>query len=205
MFDDFQYREPDPNKKPAASVWNERYSKDDYLFGKEPTLVVKNYFETLRKGKALDVAMGEGRNAVFLAEHGFLMEGLDCSSAAVEKAKKLAADKKVSLEAKAQNLDFFLMPLMKYDTIVMTYFKPQKRFFSEIRRGLVLGGTVALEAHLVEHFKKHGATNPMIDFEECYHPNELLHQLKDFNVLYYKEIPDGTSHTVQAIAQKAKV
>lgn len=205
MFDDFQYREPDPNKKPAASVWNERYSKESYLFGKEPVLVLKNYVGCLRKGKALDVAMGEGRNAVFLAQNGFQTEGLDCSSAAVEKAKRLATEKKVSLEAKSQNLDFFLMPLMKYDTIVMTYFKPLKRFFSEIRRGLVLGGTVALEAHLVEHYKKHGSTNPMIDFEECYHPNELLHQLKDFTVLYYKEIPDGTSYTVQAIAQKSKV
>jgi tellurite methyltransferase len=158
----------------------------------------------LRKGKALDVAMGEGRNAVFLAQNGFQMEGLDVSSAAIEKAKKLAAEKNAALEAKTQNLDFFLMPLMKYDTIVMTYFRPVKRFFSELRRGLVLGGTVAIEAHLVEHYKKHGSTNPMIDYEDCYHPNELLHQLKDFNILFYKEIPDGTSHTVQAIALKSK-
>ncbi len=205
MFDDFQYREPDPNKKPAATVWNDRYAREGYLFGKEPVLVLKNCASALRKGRGLDVAMGEGRNTVFLAQNGFSMEGLDCSSAAVEKARKLASEMNVTVDVKSQNLDFFLMPLMKYDTIVMTYFKPLKRFFSEIRRGLVLGGTVALEAHLVEHYKKHGSANAMIDFEECYHPNELLHQLKDFNVLYYNEIPDGTSYTVQAIAQKAKV
>jgi tellurite methyltransferase len=204
MFDEVKYPEPDPNKKPAASVWNERYGKEGYLFGKEPALLLKNHVGALRKGKALDVAMGEGRNAVFLAQNGFQMEGLDVSSAAIEKAKKLAAEKNAALEAKTQNLDFFLMPLMKYDTIVMTYFRPVKRFFSELRRGLVLGGTVAIEAHLVEHYKKHGSTNPMIDYEDCYHPNELLHQLKDFNILFYKEIPDGTSHTVQAIALKSK-
>lgn len=205
MFDDVKYPEPDPNKKPAASVWNDRYSKDTFLFGKEPVLVLKNYVEVLRKGKAFDVAMGEGRNSVFLAQKGFQVEGLDCSSAAVEKAKKLAAEKGVTIDAKAQNLDFFLMPLMKYDTIVMSYFRPLKRFFSEIRRGLVLGGTVAIEANLVEQYKKHGATNPYIDYEECYHPNELLQQLREFNILFYKEIPDGPSFTVQAIAQKSKV
>jgi tellurite methyltransferase len=204
MFDDFTYREPDPNKKPAASVWNERYAKDGFIYGKEPALVLKNHVGVLRKGKALDVAMGEGRNAVFLAQNGFQVEGVDCSSAAIEKVKRLATEKNVTVEAKAQNLDFFLMPLMKYDTIVMTYFRPVKRFFSELRRGVVMGGTVAIEAYLVEHFKKHGSTNPMIDFEDCFHPNELLHALKDFSILYYKEIPDGTAHTVQAIALKNK-
>ncbi len=204
MFDDFKYPEPDPNKKPAASVWNERYAKESFLFGKEPVLVLRNNLEVLKKGKALDVAMGEGRNAVYLAQQGFQVDGVDCSSAAVEKAKKLAAEKKVSLEAKAQNLDFFLMPLMKYDTIVMSYFRPVKRFFSELRRGLVLGGTVAIEGFLVEHYKKHGQNNPMIDYEDCFHPNEVLHALKDFSILYYKEIPDGQSYTVQAIAMKNK-
>lgn len=204
MFDDLKYPEPDPNKKPAASVWNERYAKDGYLFGKEPCLLLKNHLSALRKGKALDVAMGEGRNAVYLAQNGFQVEGIDCSSAAIEKAKKLFAEKGAAGEVKSQNLDFFLMPLMKYDSIVMSYFRPVKRFFSELRRGLVMGGTVAIEAHLVEQYRKHGTNNPYLDLEDCFHPNELLQQLREFQILYYKEIPDGTSYTVQAIGLKNK-
>jgi tellurite methyltransferase len=200
MFDEFKYAEPDPNKKPASEVWNTRYAGDKYLYGKEPVIALKNYLSQLRKGNALDVAMGEGRNAVYLAQNGFQVQGMDCSSVAIEKAGKLAAEKNVSLEAKTQNLDFFLMPLMKFDTILMTYFRPNTRFFSEIRRGLVHGGTLLMEAYTTEQAK--AAPNPLLDFEECYKPNEILSHLKDFHILLYKEIPDGASHTVQLIARK---
>lgn len=200
MFDDFKYAEPDPNKKPSAEVWNARYAGDKYLYGKEPVLSLRNHVSVLRKGRALDVAMGEGRNSVFLAQNGFQVEGVDCSSVAIEKAKKLAAEKGVEIDAKGQNLDFFLMPLMKFDSILMTYYRPNSRFFSEIRRGLVHGGTFLLEAYTVEQAKT--APNQNLDFEECYKPNEILTHLKDFHLLFYKEIPDGSAHTVQLIARK---
>ncbi len=202
MLDDFKYPEPDPNKKTAVQIWEERYAGEGYLFGKEPIAFLKHYAGVLKTGRTIDIAMGEGRNAVFLASQGFQVEGVDCSAKAIEKAKRLATEKGGTVEAKVQNLDFFLMPLMKYQTILMTYFRPQARFFSEIRRGLVQGGTFLLEAYTVEHFKKQNPPNPLIDFEECYKPNEILGYLKDFHILYYREMPEGSSHTVQLIAQK---
>ena len=204
MLDDIKYPEPDPNKKPAAQVWDERYSSSNYLFGKEPVLALKTHWESLKKGKALDIGMGEGRNAVFLARQGFEVERVDCSKKAIEKANALASERAVGLTAKIQNLDFFLMPLMKYDTILMTYFRPQARFFSEIRRGLVAGGTCLLEAYTTEHLKNQSPPNPNIDFEECYRPNEILSHLKEFHLLYYNELAQGNAHLVQVIAQKRK-
>jgi SAM-dependent methyltransferase len=203
MLDDFKYREPDPNKKPPAEVWNQRYAGESYLFGKEPVLALKSHVGQLRRGKAIEIAMGEGRNSVFLAQQGFEVEGIDCASVAIEKAKKLAAEKKVTGDFKVQNLDFFLMPLMKYDSIVMTYYRPLPRFFSEIRRGLVLGGTFLLEAYTVEQMRQ-SPPNPILDFEECYKPNEILSHLKEFQILYYSELPEGQSHTVQVIARKVQ-
>ena len=200
MFDEIKYPEPDPNRRPVADIWNERYASDQFLFGREPSLCVRNNFEFLRKGKCIDIAMGEGRNAVFLAQKGFNIEGVDASQRAIQKAKILAAEKAVTVEAKVQNLDFFLMPLMRYDTIVMTYYKPVARFFSEIRRGLVHGGTFLLEANTVDQVRH--APNPLVELGDCYKPNEALHLLRDFQILYYREIPDGTSYTVQAIALK---
>jgi tellurite methyltransferase len=203
--DDLKYPEPDPNKKTPQTIWEGRYAGQSYLFGREPIPFLKHYVKSLKMGKALDVGMGEGRNAVFLAQQGFAVEGLDCSTKAVEKAKALAEEKKVKVEAKVQNLDFFLMPLMKYDTILMNYFRPLPRFFSEIRRGLVLGGTFLLEAYTTEHLRKTNPPNPNIDFEECYKPNEVISHLREFHILYYKEMEEGGMHIVQAIAQKAKV
>ena len=201
MFDP-RYPERDPNKKPAKEVWDNHYAGEGYLFGKEPCGFIKAYVGSLKKGKTLDVAMGEGRNAVYLASQGFQVEGLDCSPKAVEKAKKLATEKGTQIEAKAQNLDFFLMPLLKYDTLVMTYYRPVARFFSEIRRGLVQGGTFALEAYTVDHFKRQKTENPLIAFEDCYRPNEVLRSLKDLRIIYYKELQEGDSHLVQCIALK---
>lgn len=203
MLDDVKYPEPDPNKKPAQEIWNERYKGESYLFGKEPVSVLKSFVSSLKKNKALDIGVGEGRNAVFLAEQGFEVEGIDCSGRGIEKAKKLAEEKKISISLKTQNLDFFLMPLMRYDTILMTYFRPQARFFNEIRRGLVAGGTFVLEAYTVEELRG-GSKNPNIDFEDCYKPNEVISHLKEFHILYYKEMPEGPHHIVQAIAQKRK-
>ena len=58
MFDE-KYPEVDPNKRQANEVWNERYGVSGYLYGKEPVLALKSYFSALRKGKTLDIAMGE--------------------------------------------------------------------------------------------------------------------------------------------------
>ncbi len=203
--DDLKYPEHDPNKRSPAETWKERYAAagDKYLFGKEPALCLKNHVADLKKGRAIDIAMGEGRNAVFLAQNGFQVEGVDAAASAVEKAKKLAEEKGVALEAKAQNLDFFLMPLMKYETILMTYYRPNPRFFNEVRRGLVAGGTFLLEAYLVDHIRHQTVPNPNLDFEDCYKPNEVLrHLTKDFTVVYYDELPQGGAYTVQCIARK---
>jgi hypothetical protein len=132
------------------------------------------------------------------------VEGVDCSPKAIEKSKKLAEEKGVKIEAKVQNLDFFLMPLMRYNSVIMTYFRPQARFFNEIRRGLVLGGTMLLEAYTVEHLRQHGNNNPLIEIEDCYKPNEVLSYLKDLHVLYYKEMREGDAYLVQVLAQKTR-
>lgn len=202
MFDDVKYPEVDPNKKTAVQIWETRYANDSYLFGKEPTPALRHYVDLLKKGKVIDIAMGEGRNSVFLAGQGFQVEGVDCSAKAIAKAKGLALEKNVTIDAKTQNLDFFLMPLMKYDTILMTYFRPLPRFFSEIRRGLVAGGTAFIEAYTTDQIRLQSAPNPNLDFEECYKPNEVLGHLKEFHILLYREVPEGGMHLVQAIVRK---
>lgn len=167
-------------------------------------LALKNLLPYLKKGKAIDIGMGEGRNSIYMAQNGFEVDGIDASPVAVEKARKWAQEKNLKVEAKIQNLDFFLMPLMKFDSVVMGYFRPQARFFSEVRRGLVPGGTFLLEAYTTEHIRNQKAPNPYIDFEDCYKPNELLGYLKDFQILFYREIPDGDAHLVQVLARKNK-
>src|SRR6516165_10365985 len=78
--------------------WQARFAGPDYTFGKKP-----NYFLTsCRKllpprGRALAVADGEGRNGVWLAEEGLDVVSLDFSSAAQNKARALAAERRVKV------------------------------------------------------------------------------------------------------------
>ncbi|MFQ5965775.1 MAG: hypothetical protein ACE5KZ_15995 [Candidatus Scalinduaceae bacterium] len=63
--------------------WNKRYDTEEYMYGKEPIKLLKENINLLTKGKALVLAMGEERNAVFLAKNGFDVEGCDISEIAI--------------------------------------------------------------------------------------------------------------------------
>lgn len=80
------------------SFWDSRYaSEPGYVFGTEPNDFLRSVVDRLRPGgRVLCVAEGEGRNAVFLAEHGFHVTALDQSAAGLAKARQLASDRGVS-------------------------------------------------------------------------------------------------------------
>ena len=65
--------------------WDKKYETEAYIFGKEPVGFLREHIDLLPRGKALDIAMGEGRNAVFLAKNGFNVDGCDISEIAVKR------------------------------------------------------------------------------------------------------------------------
>ena len=78
--------------------WDAKYAGDIYITGKEPCEWLKSHSELLTgKGKALDIAGGEGRNGVFVATLGYEVVSLDISDVALAKAKKLAKEKNVKI------------------------------------------------------------------------------------------------------------
>jgi SAM-dependent methyltransferase len=74
----------------TVEEWDERYDRPGYRAGTEPALFLRQVLPLLPRGCALDLAMGEGRNAVFLAQHGWHVTGIDWSGTALEKAAALA-------------------------------------------------------------------------------------------------------------------
>jgi len=93
-------------ERPAASVrkgfaredWNARYAGSELLWTAEPNRRFASEVEGLEPGRALDLACGEGRNAVWLAEHGWRTTGVDFSDVALSKAAQLAASRGVEVE-----------------------------------------------------------------------------------------------------------
>lgn len=81
-----------------ASDWDERYATKELIWSAEPNRFLPPAIDGMTPGRALDLACGEGRNAIWLARNGWEVTGVDFSSAGIEKAKKLAGDTEVTWE-----------------------------------------------------------------------------------------------------------
>src|SRR6185295_13307620 len=102
--------------------WDSRYGKDEYFMGKDPLPFLVAHVDLLPKGKVLDLAMGEGRNGVYLAGKGFQVLGLDISPKGLEKAQKLAAEKQVTIATKAVDLEEYQLERDAYDVVLISYY-----------------------------------------------------------------------------------
>lgn len=191
-----------PNQEGTKEWWTKRYqSTSDYLYGKAPSLFLAENIELLRKGETLDVAMGEGRNAVFLSSKGFKATGVDFTPIAVERAQVLGKSSGVDFETKIQDLNFFLIPLMRYDTIVVCDFHPPLTLMKSLARGLAKGGTLLMESYTVEQLRLSEGYKP--EPFECFKPNEALEHVRDLHLVYYNERKISPKEArVQLIARK---
>jgi SAM-dependent methyltransferase len=187
---------------PAEKYWNEIYEQHLYRNSKAPLQFLQDMLPRLRAGKTLDIAMGEGVNAAYLAQKGFQVKGFDISTTAVDHAKSLAQSTGMSIEANRADLDLFMFGMMEYDTIVMTYFKPPViRYYNEIIRALKMGGTLLIESATIE--ENHDILSPNEPWRDWfYKPNELLNALRGLRILFYHEGLSDKHHVVQLLAVK---
>ena len=138
------------------SQWDRVYGrKKGYIYGKNPSPFL---IETLRKykipkGKALDLAMGEGRNTVFLARHGFEAIGVDLSPIAAKKAKFLAAENRVRIKVIVADLERYQIPKNSYD-LILVFEYVQKSIVPQIIKGLRPGGVLIFESFTEEYAKQ---------------------------------------------------
>jgi SAM-dependent methyltransferase len=74
-----------------SAGWDERYRSQDHPWGLEPNQFVRLQCERLTVGRALDLACGEGRNALWLGQLGWRVVGVDFSAVAIERARQRTA------------------------------------------------------------------------------------------------------------------
>lgn len=182
--------------------WEERYATPEYIYGKEPTDFLRENVKLLPKGKALVLAMGEGRNAVFLAQNGFEVEGCDISPRALEKAQLLAKERGVSLKAFQADLDNYQLPRGAYDVVACFYYL-QRDLVPQMKAALKPGGMIIMETYTKDNLKYgfRGPKNPgyLLD------PNELLHLFSNMKVVFYREmVVEGRKAVASIIAQKVE-
>jgi tellurite methyltransferase len=176
--------------------WNSKYETEVYLFGEKPIPFLVDNVHLLRKGKVLDIAMGEGRNGVYLATKGFEVLGLDISEKGLEKAHNLAKKNKVTIETKVVDLESFTLEPNSYDVILCTYYM-QKDLFKQFQSALKPGGMIVVETYNVDYLK-------YVQFSRKWalDTNEMLDIFKGLRVIRYQDYDDGKEAYSSIIAQK---
>ena len=177
--------------------WDRKYSSDRYLFGTQPVAFLEQHVDLLPKGKALDIAMGEGRNGVFLATKGFDVIGLDISEKGLDKARQLAEKHGVRVTTRVVDLETHQLEQDTYDVVLCTYYL-QRDLFPQIKAALKSGGVALVETYTMDHRKY----RPRFRKEYLIHANELLEIFKDFKVLRYQNVDDGKAAYASILAQK---
>lgn len=136
-----------------SEFWNARYSTDAYIFGTAPNVFLASQEDLIRPGmRALAIADGEGRNGVWLAEQGAQVHAIDVSPVALEKAKKLAVERGVTLEIEQADVLNWTWPEAAYDLVAAIFIQfappPERdRIIEGIRRTLKPGGVLILQGY----------------------------------------------------------
>lgn len=180
-------------------AWDKTYNRKDYVFGKEPAAFLVKHVGQLPKGPALDLAMGEGRHAVYLAKKGFQVEGVDFSSVALRKAQKLAAENGVKIKVVNADLNKYKIRPGAY-SVILNFYYLQRSLFPQIVAGLKKGGVLVFETNTLEQLK-----NPTgKDFEREYllEAGELKKAFAELEILHYSETNDGKDAVASLIARK---
>ena len=164
--------------------WDNRFRGTKFALGKKANSLLRRHIGRLPKGKALDIATGEGRNAIFLAQQGFDVDAVDISAVGLRKAQRLAKEMKVKINAILADLDSHQIGKERYDLIADFYFL-NRRLIPKIKKGLKNGGRVIFETYILEH-RDLGTTGPK-DPKYFLKPNELISLFKGFRILFYRE------------------
>ncbi len=183
--------------------WDERFRSGSYPTDPEPSPVLQHYVDSFPDGRALDVATGTGRNALFLAEEGYRVDGLDQSREGLKIARENARERNVDhridwIQADVSEYEF---PEDTYDVITINFYRALDRF-ADIKRALAPGGIFFVQHHL--RTTDDAPSGPSSD-RHRFAANELLHACLDLTVLYFdartKSTDERTSATAQIIAR----
>jgi len=149
----------------------------------KPSSLLVEYLPLLPSGKAIDIAMGKGRNALYLAERGFDVEGVDIDEAAVGICKEKAEKKGVKMKSVVADLTSYQIFEENYNVILCFHYL-QRDLIPMMKAGLKKGGIILYETFLIDQHIQWGTPRHR---EYCFMRNELLDFFKDFRILYYKE------------------
>ncbi len=158
-------------------TWDERYASGKYSSAEPHKLLVEIADRIKKPAKALDLACGTGRNAIYLAEKGWQVTAVDNSSVAIEIAKQRAAEKAVEINFRVADLEKgeFAIEVEAYDLICDFYYL-QRDLFAPMKTGIRAGGIIISTIHIYGDAEEAGEfTLREGELREFFRDSEILH------------------------------
>lgn len=193
------------------SKWDESYNIEEYRYGETPNLFFKETIDTLPIGRILLPADGEGRNSVYAAVRGWMVDAFDQSSQGRDKALRLAQKNNVDISFKVTDFKNVSKNYIRdsYDAIALTYVHLPEQLKAKYHQSLLpllkTGGHILIEGFSKEHVK-HQQQNPSAGgpphVDMMYSKQEILSIFDSLaiNLLEEKEIElaEGIGHNGKA-------
>ena len=205
------------HKRPDSSVrsdfaredWNARYAGSELLWTAEPNRRFASEVEGLEPGRALDLACGEGRNAVWLAERGWRVTGVDFSDVALGKAERLAASRSVEDEWVLADVLEYTQKREAFDLVTALYLQlPHEELAGVLRSAvdaLAPEGTLIVLGHDTTNLTE-GLGGPR-DASVLFTPEDVVPQLEGLaveraeKVLRTVALEDGEATAIDALVR----
>jgi 2-polyprenyl-3-methyl-5-hydroxy-6-metoxy-1,4-benzoquinol methylase len=201
-----------------AEFWDERYRGEGFAFGTEPNVFLASQASYLKPGlSALVPGDGQGRNGVWLAQRGLLVDTVDVSPLAVSRAQELAKARGVKLNIELADLTSWNWPQTRYDIVAALYVHffdaDRPRMHRAMLGALKPGGTLIMEAFRIEQLemrKLYGSGGPKTA-DLLHSKAKLLSDFEGASILLLEdaivELDEGHRHkgpaaVVRAVVQK---
>lgn len=161
--------------------WNQVFSRTDPPFETGPNAFLSRCLDRIEtRGAAVDIAMGQGRNAVLLAQRGFDVTGIDISDVAIEQAHENARAAGVSIHGELADVFTYDYGECRWDLVSLIYFNPAKSILERLKQAVKPGGYIVIEG-----FGVNAVGGPPQSSK--YGANELLRIFSDWTILEYQD------------------
>jgi SAM-dependent methyltransferase len=186
----------------ARIEWDRRYDEGSHQSLRPDPFFVSAYDQFVARnlkhvGRALDLAGGVGRHALYLAERGWVVTLMDISEVALQQARRLAEEREVHISTEHVDLSEAQLPVSAYDLIVV-FFYLERPLLPQLAAALRPGGFLIYKTYTREQIKLGGGpSHPMHLLE----PDELLNAFPGLRVLHYRETTKGKA-VAELVAKK---